>query len=316
VASWTALFRNAERTHAHDRAYVSATVLRWLGAPAPGPAAERLLLEGARQALTASPPLSDDDLGLLRAPGDGGPLAAILEAAGDAIAAAIGDPAERHGAPLREHPLRRALSEAAKAFGAPGWELYPGTVGRVTVEPAVPYAVHVGPDIARRTTAREQRFLVGRAAARLRTRSCLADLLPPAALTGWVAAAIRWAAPEHGAGEAVEEEMIRRLAKGLGRRARRTLAEAAAALSAAPAPADIEAWRSAAAATADRAGLLLCGDVPSAIGILLRDGATRGPEGAAAVAAVTTRPDVLAVLSFAATEAHFLLRQRLRVAIA
>ncbi len=48
VASWTALYRLFGRTRSHDGAYVAATVLRWLGVPTPGPAAEQLLLEGDR----------------------------------------------------------------------------------------------------------------------------------------------------------------------------------------------------------------------------------------------------------------------------
>lgn len=316
VESWTALFRSFERQHLHDRAYVAASVLRWLGATIPGPGAERLLLEGVRQALGPPPPLEEDDLLLLRAPGDGGPLAAVIEAAGDAIAAAIGQPAERHGEPLRDHPIRRLLAEAVRAFGAPEWEIYAGTVGRVDVEPALPYAVHVGPDIARRSTAREQRFLVGRAAARLRTRSCLAELLPAAALEGWVAAAVRCVVPGYAPGAPVDDEMVRRVAKGLTRRVRRALEEPARALARTSSPPDVAAWHSAAAATADRAGLVLCGEVPAAIGVLLRDGRPRAPEGAEAVKAAATRPDVLALLAFAASEAHAALRQRARVAIA
>ncbi len=315
-ASWGALFRHFDRARAHDRAYVAATVLRWLGLPSPGPAAEPLLREGDRQALAVPPALSVEDLALLRATGDGGPLAAMVEAAGDAIAAAIGDPAERHGEPLRDHPLRRALTDAARAFGAPEWELYPGTVGRVDVDPAVPYAVHVGPDVGRRTTTREQRFLAGRAAARLRTRSCLAELLPAAALASWLAAAVRCAVPGYAAGEQVDDEMLRRVGRSLGRKARRALEEVARAAPARPAPADVELWHAAAAATADRAGLVMCGEVPAALGVLLRDGTSRPPEGAAALAAAAARPDVLALLAFAASEEHFLLRQRLRVAIA
>ena len=109
---------------------------------------------------------------------------------------------------------------------------------------------------------------------------------------------------------------MRRIAKGIARRARRPLEEAARALAAAPSPPDVAGWHSAAAATADRAGLVLCGEVPAALGVLLRGGASRAPEGQAAVVRASTRPDVLALLAFAASEAHFVLRQRLRVAIA
>jgi tetratricopeptide (TPR) repeat protein len=313
AASWSALFRHFQREHAHDRAYVAATVLRWLGAPLPGPAADRLLFEGARQTLPAPPQLSGTDLALLRAPGDGGPLAALVEAAGDAIAEAAECGTSGRDEPLRDHPLAALLAEAARAFAAPAWELGRGEAGRVEVEPGVPWIVRVGPDIARRTTTREQRFFAGRAAARLRTRSALAEALPPDVLGALVAAAIRFVVPS--SATPADDAGARRLAKALGRRGRRAIEEAARSLASAPPP-DLAAWRVAAAATADRAGLLLCGDVSTALALLLRRGAARPPEGAAALAAAADRPDVLALLAFAASEAHFALRQRLRVAIA
>jgi tetratricopeptide (TPR) repeat protein len=280
AGSWSALFRHFERTRAHDRAYVAASVLRWLGAPLPGPSAERLLLEGARQKLAPPPSLPEEDLAPLRAPGDGGPLAAVIEAAGDAIAAGLAAGANR-GELLRPSPLQRVLADLGRAFGVPEWELRLGTAARVDVEPGVPYVVRVGPDVARRCTAREQRFLLGRAAIRLRSRSCLADLLPPATLAGWVAAALRLALPSGRATGPADDEQVRQLARVLPRRARRGLEEAARALAVAPSPSGLKAWGS-----------------------------------AAAVEAASSRPDVLALLAFAATEEHFLLRQRLRVAIA
>lgn len=313
AASWSALFRHFQRERAHDRAYVAATVLRWLGAPSPGPAADRLLFEAARQTLAAPPALSATDLALLRAPGDAGPLSALVEAAGDAMAEVAERPPARSDEPLRGHALEPLLAEAATAFAAPGWELARGEAGRVEVEPGTPWRVRVGPDIARRTTLREQRFLAGRAAARLRTRSALAETLPPDVLGALVSAAIRCALPD--AGVPAGDPRAQRLAKALGRRGRRAIEEAARALAGGPAP-DLAAWRAAAAATADRAGLLLCGDVAAAVALLLRGGGRKPPEGAAALAAAAARPDVLALLAFAATEAHFVLRQRLRVAIA
>ncbi len=317
VASWAALYRHFERNRAHDCAFVAASVLRWLGAPVPGPGAERLLLEADRQTLGSPPELSDEDVALLRAPGDEGPLSALVEAAGDAIAAAAGTVPE--GAPARDHPLRRPLADLARALGAPECDLHAGAVGRVEVEVASPWIVRVGPDVARRSTAREQRFLLGRAAARLRTRGALAAL-PSPELEAWIAAAIRVAVPGHAPAGPADDGRVRQLAKRLSRRARRALEQAARALAGAPGPPDLAAWRVAAAATADRAGLVLCGDLPAAIAVLARDAGLRA-EGTPLpvplpVAATAARPDVRALVAFAATEEHFVLRQRLRVAIA
>ncbi len=54
AASWTALFRLHTRSRSHDGAFVAATLLRWMGAPIPGPGADHLLLEGDRQNLDAA----------------------------------------------------------------------------------------------------------------------------------------------------------------------------------------------------------------------------------------------------------------------
>jgi hypothetical protein len=235
----------------------------------------------------------------------------VVALAGDAIAAALGPPPGLRGDPLRaDHPFRRVLAELTRPLGLPEHELYGAVPGRLEVEPGPVFAVRVGSDLARRTTAREQRFLVGRIAARLRSRSCLADILPPAALAGWAAGAARAATGEG------DDDLSRQVARGLGRRARKALEPSARALLAAQPPPDPEAFRAAAARTADRLGLLLCGDVPTAIELMLRDGGAKAPERAEAIQATAQRPDLRALLAFAASDVHFALRQRLRVAIA
>lgn len=312
--SWAALYRLFARARAHDRAYVTATVLRWLGAPAPDAAAEKLLLEGDRQALPTPRALPDGEWKLLRAPGDRGPFGDVVAVAGDAIAAAIGDAPAARGSPLpADDAFRRMLSELAGEWAAPELELYPGATGRIDVEPGAPWAVLVGSDIARKTTttAREQRFLLGRVMMRLRSRSCLAQILPAPALARWVAAAVRSVVPAHPG----EDVLARRLAKAMSRRARRALERPARALAKGVAT-NVDGWAAAAAATADRAGLVLCGDVPTALHAILRTAAGEPVEGPAAAAAARTRPDALALLVFAASEEHFALRQRLRLAIA
>jgi cellulose synthase operon protein C len=314
VASWAALYRVFDRARAHDRAYVVASVLRWLGAIPPGPSAEKLLLEGDRQALPAPPPLPAADWDTLRDPADRGPLSDLVAAAGDWLV----DPpaARRPAAPVREdHPFRKLLGDLARSLGAGEHELVVGPLGALVVEPGAPPVVRVGADLARRTTVREQRFLLGRAAARLRARSAVADALTDAALGERVAAAVWLVVPGYAGTGRPAEELVRRLGKALPRRVRKALEEPARALAQLrPAP-DLAAWRVAAAATADRAGLVLCGDVPTAVGLLLRDGPP-APEGADLADRLRARPDALALLAFAATDAHFALRQRLRAAIA
>jgi tetratricopeptide (TPR) repeat protein len=315
--SWTALYRLFDRSRAHDRAYVAATVLRWLGAPPPDRGAERLLAEADRQALPAPPVLSEDDWRALRDPADCGPAADVVAAAGDAIAEAVAVSWDRRGQPLRDdHPFRALLADLARALSAAPYELYGGEPGELALDPGAPHGLLVGPDVPRRTTAREQRFLLGRAAARLRARSGLAEALTPSELADAVAAAVRVVVPSYAGLGRPSDELLRRVGRALSRRARRTLEEPARALAVLPSPPDLAAWAQAAAATADRAGLVLSGDLPSALGVLLRDADGRAPQGARAIAAARARPEARALLVFASTDAHFALRQRLRVAIA
>lgn len=316
ISSWTAMYRLLTRSRSHDGAFVSATVLRWLTAAVPGPGVEQLLLEGDRQSLSGPPPLASSDFDLLRAPGDRGPLPDLVAAAGDVLASVLTDPNETRGAPVRgDHPFRRTLAELVRSLGAGEFELYAAPMGRLTVEPGTPAAVRVGADLAHRSTVREQRFMLGRAAARLRTRSGLVEAFP-AEFADAIGAAVRLVVPRYTAIGQPGEQLSRRLDKAISRKARRALEEPARALAHQRPPPDLAAWRAAAAATADRAGLALCGDVPTALDFLLRDDSGRKPAPGDRQTLLSARPEALALLSFAASEAHLALRQKLRVAIA
>ncbi|MBK9517123.1 MAG: hypothetical protein IPO09_07155 [Anaeromyxobacter sp.] len=316
--SWGALFRLFERLRAHDRAYVAASVLRWLGAPAPGPAAERLLREGDQQVLGSPPALAEDEVATLRAPGDRGPLSELVAAAGDALAEALrGPPVAGAEVARDDHPARRLLSELCRAVCAGDeWDLDPGASGRLLVDPGERPVVRCGVDLLRRATLREQRFLLGRMAIRLKLRSGLAEVVDEGTLGDLVAAAVRQVVTAWSATGLPSEALVRQVGRSLPRRARKLMEPAARALAAGPDP-DLAAWRGAATQTADRAGLVLCGDVPTALDLVLRE----GPDGTPAVLApprqaLRENPRALALLAFAASEDHFTLRQRLRVAIA
>jgi hypothetical protein len=103
--------------------------------------------------------------------------------------------------------------------------------------------------------------------------------------------------------------------RALSRKARRALEEPARAIARGRGTPDLAALRVAAASTADRVGLVLCGDVPTAIALLVREPGARAA-GEEIVAEARRREETRALLAFAAEEAHFLLRQKLRVAVA
>jgi hypothetical protein len=186
-----------------------------------------------------------------------------------------------------------------------------------TLDPTDPTRVLVGTDFARRHDPAQQRFLLARAAARLKAGSALADHVGPGRLGELIAAAVRQVDPSWSGTGDPDEDLVRAAARALPRRLRRRLADVTAHLGV-RAP-DLLAWYAALSGTADRAGLVLCGDVAAALSVALRDGGPAPPHpesGEEIRQAVRARPDLQALLRFAASEEHFRLRQRLRTAIA
>jgi len=82
---------------------------------------------------------------------------------------------------------------------------------------------------------------------------------------------------------------------------------------------DLAAWLEAQHASADRAGLLLCGDVGAALQVLLREDASGPPPKLetteALVQAARRRRDLAEVLAFVLSDDHFKLRGRLRLTV-
>jgi tetratricopeptide (TPR) repeat protein len=319
VDSWSALYRIHAAAGARDRAFVAAGILSWLGAPLPDANAAALLEAGAQRGLASVPVLAESDWELLRHPLERGPFADVLSAAGPAIAATlcppVGQPEETIEA---RHPLRELVRELATAIGIDAYDVHPGPPGRVTTFGGELPVVVVGVDLTRRATPLEARFLLGRALARIRLHAHLADTLRSDELGAAVAAAVRLVVPGYAGTGQPTEEAVRRLGRAISRRARRALEAPARALATMQPPPDPGQWHGLAGLTADRAGAALCGDVPTALSLLVNEGALGGasiPPGERAAAALE-RPDVAALLSFAATEEHFLLRKRLNVALA
>lgn len=318
VDSWTALYRIHLAAGARDRAYVAAGILTWLGVPPPDPEAAALLAAGARRELPDVPVLADSDWALIRHPAERGPLSDLLGAAGPAIAAVLCAKAPPPLQPLRpDEALRRTVAQLATALGIEAWELHPGPPGHVSALAAEIPVLRVGPELPGRLSPVEARFLIGRALAAIRLQAHLADSLQPGVFETAIASAVRAAVPGYAALGHPSEELARRFAKALPRRARRALESAAREIAALEAPPDLLRWRTAAARTADRVGALLCGDLPTALTLLVSDRAMGGavipaPERAAAA---LERPEVAALIAFAATEEHFRLRKRLRVAL-
>ncbi|HSM93104.1 MAG TPA: tetratricopeptide repeat protein [Anaeromyxobacteraceae bacterium] len=319
VDSWAALYRIFSASGARDRAFVAAGVLSWLGGPSPGPAADALLSEGAARALPPLPVLAESDWDLIRHPQERGPLADVLQVVGLAIASALCAPVPARAQPLRPDPAHRAaIAELATAMGIEAWDLQAGAPGAVTDRAAPVPVLAVGPDLTSRSTPPDAaRFLFGRALAHVRLNGHLAEALAADALGAAISAATAVVVPGYTGMGAPTDDTARRIGKALGRRERKALEPAARALAEVHPPPDLAKWRAAVRSSAERAGTVLCGSVPTALSLLAGEGSPGGRTLTAAerAAAAIGRPDVAALLAFAATEEHFLLRQRLRVAL-
>jgi len=313
--SWRALYRLSQRARSHDRAFVAAAVLRFLQASDPAEAA--FLAETAPQAPhQTAQVVSPEDWEALRHPLDRGPLSELIGLVGEHLGRLL--PAPEDAPRLKgSHPVRRQLEELARSLDVRDFTLLEDGEGAGLSLDATPAGqARIGAEFPRRHGPAEQRFLMARLAARLRARNGLADHLGPGRLGEFLAAAVRQVDSGWSATGDPGEGLVRQGGKILPRRTRRAVEEMAGRL--VRVEVDLFAWYASLSSSADRAGLLLCGDVTAALLVMLRDGAPPPrPETASDIReAVRTRPDLRELLCFAASEDHFRLRQRLRMAIA
>jgi tetratricopeptide (TPR) repeat protein len=315
VGSWRALFRLAQASRAYDHAFVAACVLRFLQA-------SDVRTDGAFQAVKAlkaplapARPLAEGDWLALRHPGERCPLSDVLALAGDALAEVAQLPAptrERGRAPAA---LEQILGELCATVGVAPPALRPGGEGaELQLAPGHPAIVYVGAELAQRQTPAEQRFLLARAAARLRAGSALAARLSPEALRELLAATLRQYAPADETLGSAREAVVKAVGRALPRKVRKTLEEPARAVMTAGPP-DFDAWQAALAATANRAGLLLSADVPAALKVVLREVGPKVSGAAEVAAAVGARADLRDLLVFVASGEHLRLRERLGLAL-
>ncbi len=317
VESWRALYSIFRAGKAHDRAFVAAGVLRFLQASAPA-------LDGAFYAENAlhapagsSQALAPVEWLALRQPGDGGPLAELTQLCGPALAEVAGlHPGSREK--LRDaHALTRLFEELCANLAVDPPPLRPA-VGEdeLWVEPGSAPAVRVGAQVARRRSVGEQRFLLARAAARVRYGSALAARLASRSLGDLVAAAVRQVVPVYDGTGSPSPALVKAVGRALPRKVRKALHKPARALAGIGAV-DVGAWQAAAAATADRAGLLLAADIPAALWLVAREQGIEATSGPTEIAdAVRSRAALRQLLLFAIGDDHLRLRQRLRLAIA
>ena len=210
------------------------------------------------------------------------------------------------------HPTRLLLDRIARALGAGEVDLYihHAHSGAVEVEFADPLAIMVPAHVVALPES-QQAFLLGRVLVDVVRGVHPVDRLAPSAIGEVLIAAMRTVDPAFGGGQArgeYLENLTKNLYRGLPRRARRPLEEAAAAYGPSPKP-RLDDWLARLRKTSTRAALLLSGDAAGAVMVLRRtEGDLAGLEGAALERGMATLSDAL---RFAVSEVAATVRRRI-----
>jgi len=315
LESWHALYAIFQAGKAYDRAFVVASVLRFLKAS--DPASDGLYYgENAPQAPpTTSAVLAPSEWLALHHPSDRGPLSELLALVGDVLGEVVDLAPEGRPKVRGPTPLTALAEELLGNVGVKEVALRPVADGdELLVEPGSPPTLYLGAALSRRPPP-EQRFLIARAAARLRARSALAERLAAGALGELMAAVVCQTVPGYAGTGQPSERLVRSVGRALPRKLRKVLEEPSRALARAPAP-SVSAWQAGLSATADRIGLFFATDLVAALEVVQREGGVPAESLADLLAAARGRPGLRQLLLFAVSEEHFRLRQRLKLAIA
>jgi tetratricopeptide (TPR) repeat protein len=254
--------------------------------------------EERRALATSAPPerieealpgaLDEEDHATLAHP-DALPLAGVFAALWEAVAArapdlaALGVRPEDRVSPVAQSDLARAYSLCARALGnrKTGLYLHPdATFAPVELVAQPPTAVVVGRHLTEGRSLTDVRFLLGRALEVARPEYVLAAALDPGEFTRLFGAILRAFHPRHArprletGGAAARDDEAAAWKKGLPYKVARRLAELF------QAHADTEfssaSWRRGVQHTANRAGLLVAGDLIAATRVLNAEGDREG----------------------------------------
>lgn len=205
------------------------------------------------------------------------------------------------------HPLRLLADRIARVLGIGDFDFYVHQAhsGEIAVEFSDPVSILVPAHVAGLPDG-HQAFLLARILTNVARGLHPVDRLPTESLGEVIAAAMRTVDPSFGSGQGNEdylETFSKNLYKGLPRRGRRPLEEAAAAYGPSPKP-RLEEWALRVRKTATRVALLISDDPAGAVGILRRtEGDLSRADGALRERGMAVIADVLrfAVSDIAAT---------------
>ena len=326
-ASVKALYKTWLSQRSHDRAFVAAEILSFLGMADDSEELffndnKKRLKKESQEALTAVQ---------LRAwllhPAQRNAIHDVLEAAAADLGKALADgeielvDRKMIFKPKAEDPVRRLADEIALNLGAPPFDVHKQETRRSLVRSftAQPPVLAVGVDVAKLQPTREQKFLLGKeilaiAAGHTLIRSL--DVRGLAALLTAIGRSIDKGFPLIGATVPPDlEAQTKKIGSALSRKAKAALVEPLAALAAAP-HLDLQAFLDVAPLSQARAGLLLSGAFDAAVRLIAKDaGKPLATDAGKLIVTIEAEPRLADLVSFALSDDHFQARQALRLAI-
>lgn len=324
VESWHTLFRIWESHRQLDKAFCAAGVLGFLRRTNDVEGA--FLTEGKnRLPAETQAQLQPAEIEQLHVPVARSPVVQVFRAIGDQLPKIFPVDFEHLGIDKKadrlkgDHAVHKAVRAVATVFGVEDFEVYQARRGLVFLETTEPLSVCVGQDVVRRFNAREQKFLLGRAALTLYDKAAVLRKTSAGELADLVGNSVRIHLPDWTGLGRKNEDHSKQLRKAYSRRAIKTLeepAEAVARLTNWSLDAVVEGMN----LSFDRAGLLLAGDVQAALGMMLKDensppATSRVDTPETVAAAVGQRKDLRELMLFAISDDFFRLRQRLGLSL-
>jgi tetratricopeptide (TPR) repeat protein len=217
-----------------------------------------------------------------------------------------------------DHPVFRMAKGLCSVFGLKQIDVYEGSMETsIILENTEPWSMIIGKGLAHKFNIREQRYLLARSAFHLFSKTPLALRLSYEELEDLFGDLVRMVEPDFSRLGRPNEDTIRRLKKTISSKIAKqweTLVPQLIQLSSF----DIKAWLQSIYYSADRAALLLCGDITTALEMRLHEGFFDAPQNQTTdqfVSEIRKRPDLAELLSFILSDEHLQLRRRLGLAL-
>jgi len=282
ASTYARLFALHQRAGRVDRAWLAGTALEELGA---ADMDQQIVVDQFRIDGPIRPSRSLDDVAweeLVRAPGGDDVVAGVLRAIVEAAVAArvdelrdakklvALDPAQRQSATSTVSAVR-SFQWAAQVLGVemPAIYVLPDVPGGVAAAAVAAPSTALGPDVLRGMTTKDLAFLAGRHLTYYRAEHYALVHYPTLPeLSALFLGAVKLAMPELPVPPHLADAVARRrksLARHVSGEARRNLDAAVKRLDARDGRVDLAAWIRSVELTAQRAGLLLCGDLRTAV---------------------------------------------------